>query len=91
MTNPKCQLCGDDCSPSLSNRGWCIYCEKAYKMGKKKVFDDIDKVITPYATLTQGYPLDRIDLEKYEELKQRHLSTFSKKKKGHNSANIKQN
>lgn len=34
--NPTCKCCGDDASPSLSNRGWCVYCEHAYEEGKKE-------------------------------------------------------
>jgi len=39
--NPLCKCCGDNNSPSLSNRGWCIYCERAYEMGKKENAQDI--------------------------------------------------
>lgn len=34
--NPICKCCSDDNSPSLSNKGWCVYCEKAYKKGREK-------------------------------------------------------
>jgi len=57
--NPICKLCGDDCSPSLSNRGWCVYCEKGYLLGKqqkaKEIKKHLEKILTNKVTKTSRW------------------------------------
>jgi hypothetical protein len=51
--NPICKCCGDDNSHSLSNKGWCIYCERAYILGlekqKQKMQEKIEDLAHDYS------------------------------------------
>lgn len=48
MDNPLCKLCGDNCSSTLSNQGYCIYCQEGYKKAINDVIEKIDELLPKY-------------------------------------------